>query len=367
MRFSDFDRNLLMKEDWHLARDHHENWWARDGLVFWVTAPREAASARRPDAPADLLERWYGPEYRSALAEYTVLTTYCGADAFPIAAGWSAAGDLGTFLGSRVVLEPQTVWMHAVLDDPVDDGPENGAQIQLDRDNPWLLRHLEMVRTMVDRSGGRYFVGMPDLVENVDVLASLRGTAPLLMDMLDRPDWVERRVWEINDAFFEAFDLFHDLVCDPEGGNTFVFNLWAPGRTAKVQCDACSMFGPDLFRRFVTPALTDQCARLDFSMFHLDGESCLPNLDEVLDVEPLDAVEWTPSRLSVGESGGMAKWYDLYRRIRDAGKSVQAIGVRPDEVIPLLDACGPEGMFITCAAETEEQARQLEERVDAYR
>ncbi len=174
-----------------------------------------------------------------------------------------------------------------------------------------------------------------------------------------------QRDLERADAMFG--DLLTELVRDPAGGNSFVFNLWGPGRTAKVQCDACSTFGPAAFRRFVKPALTQQCQWLDYSMFHLDGESCLPSLDEILDIEPLDAVEWTPSKLSVGDSGGNPRWHELYRRILAAGKSVQAIGVRPEEVIPLLDACGPEGMFITCAAASEAEAGELLERVEAYR
>ena len=36
----------------------------------------------------------------------------------------------------------------------------------------------------------------------------------------------------------------------------------------------------------------------------------------------------------------------MYRRILDAGKSVQAVGVKPEEVVPLLDAVGGEGMYV---------------------
>ena len=59
--------------------------------------------------------------------------------------------------------------------------------------------------------------------------------------------------------------------------------------------------------------------------------------------------------------------WDLYRRILAGGKSVQAIGVRVDEVLPLLDACGGKGMFITTQAPTEDKARELAEKVNAYR
>ena len=58
---------------------------------------------------------------------------------------------------------------------------------------------------------------------------------------------------------------------------------------------------------------------------------------------------------------------NLTRRIKDAGKCVQAVRVKVDEVIPLLDAVGPEGMFITVAAADEATAEKLVEAVEPYR
>lgn len=67
-----------------------------------------------------------------------------------------------------------------------------------------------------------------------------------------------------------------------------------------------------------------------------------------------------------GEGGGHPRWYDLYRRIKAGGKSVQAIGVKPDEVIPLLDAVGPKGMYVQCQAASEAEADALLAKVQPY-
>ncbi len=75
----------------------------------------------------------------------------------------------------------------------------------------------------------------------------------------------------------------------------------------------------------------------------------------------------TPTLCYSSEGGGHPKWYDLYRRILKAGKAVQAICVKPEEVVPLLDAVGPRGMFVMVHADSQAQARALEERVAAYR
>lgn len=353
------------KPDWPTARQHHIDWWNHDGLVLWLTAPANRPHEDVPDpGPAPSLEaRWYGPAWRVARQEYDLSRTYFGGDSFPMVGAWTGAGDLAAYLGCPVHLADNTIWYEPIIADP----DQFRGPLQLHHDNPVLVRTLALVDHALSRSRGRFFVSQPDIIENIDILASLRGTQDLLIDMIERPDWVLARLREINAAFFEAFDLFYHRIKDVDGGNTFVFNLWGPGRTAKVQCDACSMFGPDMFQQFVAPLLDEQCRWLDYAMYHLDGEECFPNLDALLTIESIRAIEWTPKFAYSTEGGGHPKWYDLYRRILAAGKSVQAICVKVDEVIPLLDAVGGRGMFIWVEAPDEATARRLEERVQAYR
>lgn len=357
--------DLLWKENWALARCHHSAWWRQEGLVFWITAPRDvpAMALGAPPPPRDLQERWFSPEWRLRQNEYTLSRTYYGADAFPLFGCHSAAGDLGLYLGCGLNLAPTTVWSDPCIADPAENDPPR----QLNRASWAFRQHMAMATLGQRESGGRWLVMPPDLVENIDILSAMRGPQTLLLDLVDRPEWVEQKVMEINQAFFDAFDAFREIVRDGFGGNAFIFNVWGPGRTAKVQCDACAMFGPKMFRRFVAPALTHQCDWLDYALYHLDGEDCLVNLDELLAIPSLQAVEWTPRRLSVGDSGGHPRHWPLYRKILASGKSVQAIGVRFDEVLPLLDACGGKGMFIIASAPSETQARALEEKVNAYR
>ena len=102
------------------------------------------------------------------------------------------------------------------------------------------------------------------------------------------------------------------------------------------------MISPAMFRQFAVPYFRAQCDWLDYSMYHFDGETAMQHLDALLSIDSLDAIEWTPvgaaGQSNVSPTGGNAHWYDLYRRIKAGGKSVQAVGVKPDEVIPMLDA-----------------------------
>jgi hypothetical protein len=111
--------------------------------------------------------------------------------------------------------------------------------------------------------------------------------------------------------------------------------------------------------------LTEQCSRLDYALYHLDGTQCIRHLDALLAIPGLAAIQWTPQ--AGRPRAGSPEWYGLYKRILQAGKGVQAVDVLPLEVIPLMEAVGPKGLFIVTRAESEEQARALEEVFDTYR
>ena len=213
---------------------------------------------------------------------------------------------------------------------------------------------------------GKYVVGCPDLVENVDIVAALRDPQLLLMDMVERPDWVIEKVRETNQVFFEVYDRIYDIIKLDDGSSVFgAFRLWGPGKVAKVQCDTSAMFSPAMFAKFVVPALAEQCEWLDHAMYHLDGHQCIKHLDLLLGIDALDAIEWTPDPQV--PTGGDPAWYPMYRKILEAGKSVQAIGVKPEEVEPLLDAVGGKGMYIMTTIENEAHAENLLKLVEPYR
>jgi hypothetical protein len=284
------------------------------------------------------------------------------AEAFPYLDTQIGPGSLGTFLGARPNFAPNTVWYDPCIDDPEEFGPIRFVP----EGNRWWNVHLALIDEGLRRARGRYLVGIPDLIENIDTLAAMRGTERLLTDLIDRPGWVKERLAETNEAFFAAFGLMYDRVKDEQGGNAFAaFRIWGPGRTAKVQCDFSCMISPRMFREFVVPPLAAQCEWLDYSLYHLDGTQAVQHLDALLEIETLDAIEWTPQAGVPG--GGSPRWYDLYRRIRAGGKSVQAVGVEIDEVVPLLDAVGPAGLFIITCAPDERAAERLLAAVEPYR
>jgi hypothetical protein len=286
------------------------------------------------------------------------------ADILPIAHTDLGPGSLALFLGSTPHFSKETVWFEPSIEDC--ETPEALPPFAFDEDNHWWRVTEAILTACRSRANGNYLVGCPDLVENIDILAALREPQTLMMDMLERPEWVEQRVAEINQVWFDAYQRVYEIIKLEDGSAAFdAFRLWGPGKTAKVQCDAAAMFSPHMFRRFVVPALTEQCEWLDYSLFHLDGTQAMSHLDALLEIDALNAIEWTPQ--AGIESGGHPRWYDMYKRILAAGKSLQALHVAKDEIAPLLDAVGTDGVYLLTRCSGIEEAEAIQELVDTYR
>jgi len=285
-------------------------------------------------------------------------------DMIPVADTMIGPGSLALCLGSEPTFAENTVWFGSTMED--DDEIERRGPIRFDRENRWWKVHHATLSESAALARGRYLVGCPDLVENVDVLASLRGMSAVFMDMIERPAWVSEKLHEINRAYFEVYDRIYDMIKLEDGSCAFeAYKLWGPGKTAKVQCDTATMFSPAMFRQFVVPSLREQCSYLDHSMYHLDGNEQFCHLDALLEIEELDAIEWTPNaNLPLG---GDPQWYDLYRRILAAGKSVQVYFVWAREVVPLLDAIGGEGVYVLGLFRDEAEVEKVREGIEQFR
>jgi len=352
------------KPNWPDAREHFIDWWNGKGMVLWVTAPRPEPiePVEMPPKPDTVEANWTDAAFRAGSAEYHMAHTFYAGDAFPYFDTQIGPGSLGIFLGAEPNFAPTTVWYDPCIPDPDRFGPIRFDPVG----NKWFDAHMALIDEGLRRANGRYLVGIPDLIENIDTLAAMRGNQELLFDLIERPDWVQQRLAELNDAYFAAFDTMFEKVRDVDGGNAFcAFMIWGPGKTAKIQCDFSCMISPEMFRRFVQPHLAAQCEWLDYSLYHLDGTTAVQHVEALCEIESLNAIEWTPQ--AGRPSGGDPCWHDLYRQIKSLGKGVQAIGVKPDEVVPLIEAVGADGLFIVTGADDADAAERLVADCRQYR
>jgi hypothetical protein len=338
------------------------DWWAGKGLVLSMWEHLEHNGPPHEEIPAplparDLDQYWFDPAWRAANIHYRLSRSSFKADIPAIANTHLGPGSLAAALGAELQGSTDTIWIHP--------RPEATDQIVLDPANRWWQLHLDLVTACKQLAGDRYFVGCPDLIEGLDTLAGLRGTQAVLLDTVDRPEELARQLQAVNDAWFAAFDQLYAVI-NEDGEMAFCyFSLWAPGKLAKLQSDISIMMSPGGFRQFVQPYIREQCRFLDYSLYHLDGVGAIRHLDALLEIEELNAIQWTPG---VGQpQGGDPCWYDLYRRIRAGGKAIMASLVEVDELQPLLDAVGPAGVHLLMHFETEHDIDRALAIVEQYR
>lgn len=360
----------MWKDNWEETKRRFDDWWDRKGLLIgeWGGIPSENGEMHEdvaePPAPASAKLAYTEAEARALRNHYSLSRLKFPADILPIAETHIGPGSLALFCGCEPGFSKETVWYEPCIMDC--ENPEKLPPLRFDPENKWWKLTERTLRKSVELGRGKYMVGCPDLIENIDILSSLRDPQTLMMDMIERPEWVEEKVREINQVFFEAYNRVYDIIKLEDGSFAFgAFRLWGRGKTAKVQCDASAMFSPEMFNRFVVPCLTEQCEWLDNSLYHLDGTQAMCHLDSLLSIEALDGIEWTPQ--AGIEDGGHPRWFNLYRRILDAGKSLQVVGVKTDEILPLLDAIGGRGVYIMSYFSTTREAEEIISKVEQYR
>src|SRR5699024_7599957 len=135
---------------------------------------------------------------------------------------------------------------------------------------------------------------IPELMENIDVLASLRGAQNTVYDLIDEPEEMEERIQQVTDVYFDYYDRFYDLVKDTDGSSSYtVFQIWGEGKTAKIQCDFSALMSPNQFREFIVDPLRQQARKLDHVLYHLDGPDAIKHVDALMEIEEIDALQWT--------------------------------------------------------------------------
>ena len=353
------------KDNWNETKDHFCAWWERKGLVLgaWsaVGGAPQRSGTQDPGPPRNLEQRYADPVWRALHEHHRLGGASFPGDVLPLANTNIGPGSLALLLGSQPDFSETTIWYEPCIEDPGAAGP-----LVFDPANRWWKIHEAITREMMARAQGQYFVGCADLIEGIDILASLRGSETMLYDFIERPGWVRQKVAEINQVWFSAYERLYDIIKLEDGSSAWAaFSIWGPGKTAKVQCDAAAMIGPDMFADFVVPALDEQCAWLDYSMYHLDGTQAMVHLDLLLGIEALDAIEWTPQ--SGLATGADKEWHDLYKRILAGGKSLQILNVKPEEVAPLLDEIGGNGVYLMIDTSDEKGVERAVRAAEPYR
>ena len=343
------------------TKQRYINWWNHKGIILnmWEHFQEgvQPHAEIPPPAPAkDLSQKWFDPQWRAEYLDWYVAHSSLKADILPVANTQLGPGSLAAILGGVFEGGEDTIWIHP--------NPDFTDEIVFNPEHPNWILHKELLKACKAKANGHYFVGMPDLMEGLDVLAALKGTDRVLLDTVMQPEILEQQMQQINDIYFKVFDELYDIIREGDEMAFCYFSSWAPGKMSKLQSDISTMISQDDYRRFVQPFIREQCQKIDYTLYHLDGVGAMHHLPALLEIEELNAIQWTPG---VGEpQGGSPKWYDLYKKILAGGKSVMACWVTLDELKPLLDHIGVDGIHLEMDFHNEKEVEQAMRIVEEY-
>ena len=301
-----------------------ENGWEaiqRDWSAWWAGALERALVVLECIEPKDEPTPHYASTF---LANYELLTpvenlldvfiprleaTYWMGDAFPRFWPNFGPGIVAAFAGANLQAARDTTWFSPGRDPDISE-----LHVQCQANNPWWRRVNSITQAAVDHWGEQLSIGLTDLGGNLDILAHLRGTQRLLLDLLDSPGQVDRLISETHQLWMQCYESLYDITRWGHG-ITCWGPCWSPTRGYLLQSDFSYMISPAMFERFVLPELSACCDALEFPFYHLDGRGQLAHLDMLLSVQRLRGVQWVP-----GDGQPQADhWLVLIQRIRGSG------------------------------------------------
>jgi len=342
-------------EEWNRVEQNWRAWWAgeldrplvmiervgaRAGRAFPKWMPR--TNAFMLDSPVD--------DFLNVYQEQLESTVWYG-DAYPRVWLNFGPGIMAGFVGAQVHFDERTTWF----------GPAQPAAIEdihptYDPDNVWWRRIVALTQRAVERWAGQVCVAHTDLGGNLDIIASLRETQPLLMDLVDQPQQVDRLVGDVTQLWLRYYEELYQIIRRGGRGTTPWAPVWSPHRTYMTQCDLSYMISPAMFERFVLPDLAACCEAMEHCFYHLDGPGQIPHVDLLLSLQKLRGIQWIP-----GDGNPPAEdWPALLKRFIDGGKLCQLF-VSPDGARKIVRELGGRGfaLFIWSGGLSDDQARQL--------
>lgn len=68
------------------------------------------------------------------------------------------------------------------------------------------------------------------------------------------------------------------------------------------------MLSPDNFRDFIQESLREQAKKMDQVLYHLDGPDCIRHLDAIMEIDEIDALQWTSGDAGPEMQDRMEHW-----------------------------------------------------------
>ncbi len=363
---------LTTKTDWQQAEERIQAWWDGeivDRAVVLVTAPKDGVNPverERLVSPAGVPQQemmaWFTDvEGVVSRLEKYVQQTYWGGEALPMVLPVSVnlVAITAAYLGCsyRPVAGSNSAWAEPIIADW-----SRLPSLAFDPRNSWWLTSKKLIEAVASRAAGRFYVGVPDLNGPGELLALLRGTEQLAIDLLEQEPAMFRAV--LDDLAFAWLRYWQASVGAAHqwvDGYLYWMGIWSDRPSIDLQNDFSCMISARMFDEIFLPSLERQTQWVERTIYHLDGPNAIRHLDSLLSLPRLTGIQWVPG----AGAPPMSRWIRLLRHIQAKGKLL-ALSCDPWEVEPLLTELEPEGVMLSTYCESQAEADELLTKVGRW-
>jgi hypothetical protein len=240
---------------------------------------------------------------------------------------------------------------------------EDIEKLVFKRDNTYFRKLEDLTRHALERCKSRALVGYTDFHPGLDCVAAWRDPQQLCLDMIEAPEQVERMA-ELAIADFELiYNHFDGLL--KEAGQLSVSWMGIPsfGRMHIPSCDFATLISPKFFNRFGLPILKREVKTMTHNVFHVDGRGVAKNLDAILGVPEVHALQWVQG---VGDDYPIMQWVPFIKDVQSRNVPV-IVDLSKEDLKDFTQAVGPRGLFLWIATENEEQEIDILKLVEKWK
>lgn len=332
------------KPDFEQVMERFEAWWNGEIVDRAPVGIRYGKAEDERIAPPESRhetwrEQWMDAEFQAQQARARMNNTVFAGEALPAVIPNLGPEVFSAFYGCPLEFGERTSWSEPILQDWSD---ESLAALQLDRNNQYFRKILELTDALLEVARGQFIVGYTDLHGGGDAIAAFRDPQALLIDTIECPERIKQLADRITDEFLEVYDLYHEKLSAEGMPSTTWCPVTGKGRVHIPSNDFSCMISQETFEDLFVPGIIRECRHMDHNLYHLDGPDALRYLDLLLDIPEIHAVQWVPG---AGQDY-WADWIEVYQRIQARGKSMEIKAVPVDDLPLLFRSLSPEGVWI---------------------
>lgn len=343
------------------VRERYQAFWecsCIDRPLLFVTAP-QADAPRHPDdgLPADRsqLNDWYmNPARVLPRLKRRMQQTYHAGEALPIVFPMAPnmAAIQAAFMGGEYSISPDngSGWCDRVIDDM--DAWTKAAAV--DPDNLWWKQTRALLSEARALANDGIIIGHPDTQGGGQVLALLRGTEELILDLVDQPESAKAAMAKIDETWLEYWNTMNAIIGEYQFGSADWLAAYCDKMMVCPECDMSCMISKAMFDEFFLPSIRFQCEQADYSIYHLDGPGALQHVESLLELSSLDGIQWVPG----AGAKPVVEWIPLLQKIQSAGKLLH-LSCPKEHVVRLASSIRPEGVYIRTSCDTADEAEEL--------